>query len=363
MNLKGGYKILNLGTLSSAGTITDSEILNQLSDLRMYINGDKQLKPVLIHCKINESGITKHSVMGELVKESAMKYCIIAKIKESTLKIDVEFTEDEETQQIYIASGDASYTLVKDIDYIEVEDIKTLTNAQIESLQCGDIVIKSESNGEKHAYLVAYRKSNEMSLVYCDAHNVEEVYYEKSGNNWAWVVTEITPIDKAQTEQDIINLLGSGNIPSIKGNEIIENMIGYSFSPSSTPVANLTREYIYVGIVKNGNKLTYVYALNLTRTGSVESNYVDLGTFTIPQLVANKIYPTTIGGADFVDLKDVLLNAGLGSTNKCQCYTQKGVNALSSATYINDINSTLVLNQKYYVRYEVTILLSENLVE
>ena len=71
----------------------------------------------------------------------------------------------------------------------KVANIKTLTNEQIDSLNCGDIVVKSE-NGSEHAYIVAYKKSDEMSLVYCDHENIEEVYYEKSGSNWAWVVTD-----------------------------------------------------------------------------------------------------------------------------------------------------------------------------
>lgn len=71
----------------------------------------------------------------------------------------------------------------------KVANIKTLTNEQIDSLNCGDIVVKSE-NGSDHAYIVAYKKSDEMSLVYCDHENIEEVYYEKSGSNWAWVVTD-----------------------------------------------------------------------------------------------------------------------------------------------------------------------------
>lgn len=161
------------------------------------------------------------------------------------------------------------------------------------------------------------------------------------------------------------NLTVTGDISGddISGNSIIEYMdpTVYRFLPSSTPVANLTREYVYVGMVKNGNKFTYVYAMNLTRTGTIGADYIDLGTIYLPQAVADKIYPTNIGGADFVDLKNILLNAGFGSTNICECYTQKGIATLSSACHVTDINNTMTLNQKYYVRYEVTILLSDNL--
>ena len=39
---------------------------------------------------------------------------------------------------------------------------------------------------------------------------------------------------KNQLEEQNIELLGSGKVPSIKGDEIIENMEGYSFSRSNS---------------------------------------------------------------------------------------------------------------------------------
>lgn len=74
-----------------------------------------------------------------------------------------------------------------------IEDIENIDEEIINLLKCGDIVIKSTSNSN-HAYLVAYKKENEMSLVYTDHENVEEVYYEKSTTGWAHITTDITHI-------------------------------------------------------------------------------------------------------------------------------------------------------------------------
>lgn len=76
---------------------------------------------------------------------------------------------------------------------IEVGDMTKLTTAQCENLYCGGTVIKKDSAG-KHAYVVSYKKEDEMSLTYADHNNVEEVYYEKHDGVWAHVITETTHI-------------------------------------------------------------------------------------------------------------------------------------------------------------------------
>lgn len=164
-----------------------------------------------------------------------------------------------------------------------------------------------------------------------------------------------------------VNIAGtlttSGNISTsakISGAEIVEDMYGYSFV-KSTDIAGLTKEYIYAAAVKNGNKLTFVIAVNLTRTGEMQSGYIDFGYFAAPQSILDRIYPTEIGGAYFVDLKQQLLIEGFSSTKQCNCYMQKAIGTLPTVAYVQDPNNNMVLNTKYYARYEVTLLLSENL--
>ena len=75
-----------------------------------------------------------------------------------------------------------------------VDSVEALSHEDCERLEIGDTVIKDE-NGSKHAYLVTYRKDDEMSLCYFDHQNVEEVYYEKNESGvWAFVVKDITHI-------------------------------------------------------------------------------------------------------------------------------------------------------------------------
>lgn len=77
-----------------------------------------------------------------------------------------------------------------------VTDIETLTSSQLDSLKCGDQVIK-RTGTEEHCYTVAYKDDtkHEIALVYCDAWNVEEVYYDKSvGGAWSMIEKKVTAI-------------------------------------------------------------------------------------------------------------------------------------------------------------------------
>ena len=79
---------------------------------------------------------------------------------------------------------------------ITVTDIEALTAGQIEALRCGDVVIK-QTGTQQHAYTVAYKDdtAHEIALVYADAWNVEEVYYDKSvGDAWSMIEKKITAI-------------------------------------------------------------------------------------------------------------------------------------------------------------------------
>ena len=154
----------------------------------------------------------------------------------------------------------------------------------------------------------------------------------------------------------------SGNV-NIAGNltadSIIENMSGYAFV-QPTAHTNLTTEIVYAGTVKTGNKITFVIAINLTRTGTVAGN-AHIGGFSMPEAVGDKLIPTQIGLYNFLDVKkiaafeDAITNKDIGLyavkaySNRFDCYIDEtAVNALT-------------LNTKYYYRYESTFLLSDSL--
>ena len=162
------------------------------------------------------------------------------------------------------------------------------------------------------------------------------------------------------TTQDL-GAIFSGNV-NIAGNltadSIIENMTGYSFTPSAAS-PNYDIEYIYVGACKNGNKLTFVFAFNLTPHTTINS--VSVGYIGMPASIGQKLYPTLIGGVKFLtlDKKYVTSSASAASFKEVIFAIQKASDGYSGLSMASTDN--LVAETKYYCRYEVTFLLGESL--
>lgn len=291
MNLKGGYKILLLSTLSLvevATAITDKKVLEQLSTLTGYM-GKKELKPILIHCGIlKDSKVTKHCVMGELKKISDTEYVIIGKIDKAYLTISVEFSQDEETEEYYIASGDATYILSETTKLV------------------GDLVVDGGITSKGIA---------------------------NTGN--------------------ITNTGDIATIGKITGGEIIENMNGYSFERVEE---NSELTLIYAGVVKNGNKITFVIFGKYNRASENPVINPSIGRFNIPEEVASKIQPWS---GIFVDSKNIPFfdNASSIST-KVVGIEKRTPTSIQFTAYGTH---TLTANTDYMFRVEATFLLSENL--
>lgn len=143
-----------------------------------------------------------------------------------------EFWDANKTIDVIVNGAEAVHDTVRETDeYIHhvdniktgrigwddshpITDITALTNSQIDSLKAGDTVIKTTGD-EKHSYTVAYKKDNEMSLVYADCWTIEEVYYEKNGNNWQYIVTDVFKPEYYQLEITNSNKLDYSLIDNI----------------------------------------------------------------------------------------------------------------------------------------------------
>ena len=186
----------------------------------------------------------------------------------------------------------------------------------------------------------------------------EEV--ENGYGNMEWIIDDATIqlADETQTINGDLEVTGDLEADEISGNSIIEKMSGYAFS-KLIEVEGLTREFVYAGVVKNGNKLTFVIACNYTRTDTITGGVGYLGSFDIPSAISSRLYSTPIGSGNYLDLKANKAFQDEGNSKDIVSYTTKGSNAV--AMYTSGLNE-LTLNVKYYVRYEVTFLLSDNLI-
>lgn len=164
-----------------------------------------------------------------------------------------------------------------------------------------------------------------------------------------------------------VNIAGTLAVTGkISGGEIVEDMSGYSFS-GAVSAAPFTFDFVYAGVVKNGNKLTLVCAIDAVRSGEVQTygEYAVLGDFTIPQSVNEKIIPFRTGTAfgEIVTKNQILAVTDPQSSGvEIEGFTQQLYNPQGIRFYLRGLNA-LSLNTHYYIRAEITLLLSENLAE
>lgn len=79
---------------------------------------------------------------------------------------------------------------------IEVNDIEDLTDEQLNSLNCGDKVVKVTGK-QKHTYIVSYKGEGigeGLTLTYTDASVVETVSYDFTADGWQYNSTDKTNI-------------------------------------------------------------------------------------------------------------------------------------------------------------------------
>ena len=156
-----------------------------------------------------------------------------------------------------------------------------------------------------------------------------------------------------------VTATGDVNADGVYANEIIENMVGYSYSIGTK--ANITQTNSYVGVVKNGNKLTFTIVGQMERTDSVDGDNKGLGSFTIPAEVGAKLVPHTLGSLTNVlrstsmIYSKVAYAAGVSST--IGIYKTSNTSFSVSSYGVNSLD----LNTIYDFAFEITFLLSENL--
>lgn len=159
------------------------------------------------------------------------------------------------------------------------------------------------------------------------------------------------------TSQDL-GAIFNGNV-NINGNftanSIIENMSGYSFNENNkdTRVTNT-----YVSAVKNGNKVTFVVCGNLTLPTAIGvGSYIDLGGFNMPASVGANIVPNFDGSR--VGPMPCLIATSVQNVKTHSAFLTKYRNEYSEV-YFNPTSG--IEAGTYYFRFEVTFLLSANMV-
>lgn len=81
-----------------------------------------------------------------------------------------------------------------DFGVSEVASVTNLTDAQIDALECGDVIVK-KTGKQRHSYRVSYKEAKQgICLTYSDASIVETVSYDYSGGHWVYNSTDVTEL-------------------------------------------------------------------------------------------------------------------------------------------------------------------------
>lgn len=135
---------------------------------------------------------------------------------------------------------------------------------------------------------------------------------------------------------------------------IVEDMTGYSFAAGSDSRVVVN----YAGVVKNGNKLTFVIAGNIgDPNNAIAANTdIQLGTFVIPSAIGALLYPMS---GNFLDMRDGVIANSINSRVGIWYYTFKLDNTYQRMQIV--FPTEIAASNVRGFRYEVTFMLSANL--
>lgn len=114
---------------------------------------------------------------------------------------------------------------------VECDNVKTLSNAQIDLLRCGDYLVKKDESGE-HAYKVTFKSDTGLCLTYHDASVIETQSYDKIDGVWTYNSEDKTELGGGGTKLYLHTLeFSNGDIVYI---------INYDLSPIPIDTSDLS---------------------------------------------------------------------------------------------------------------------------
>lgn len=151
------------------------------------------------------------------------------------------------------------------------------------------------------------------------------------------------------------NVAGQAFTGAITAPSIIQTMTG--FTGVITNIPDYTKSDAYLGVVQTGNKVTFVVSIDVIK-GAGAGSTLSLAYFGIPAEIGAKLFPSSVGGANYLDNRKLNCFDALQSSVEVNAWVSK-----NSGTMITFacIGSPLVEGTKYHIRYEATFLLSDNL--
>lgn len=161
-----------------------------------------------------------------------------------------------------------------------------------------------------------------------------------------------------------VNISGDLNATGkISGGEIVETMTGYSGTKTGSP-SDFTNGITYIGVCKNGNKITFVISGSITKVNA-SAGWRGIASFNVPAEVNAKLVTTAFGTADYVAIAPVDLyptNTEGPVRINTDTRIQKG-GGVNPTLFFQFNLGPLTLDIPYFFRLEYTFLLGENYAE
>lgn len=137
---------------------------------------------------------------------------------------------------------------------------------------------------------------------------------------------------------------------------VIEVMTGYSYQGGTSDHVNLA----YLGISKNGNKLSMVFAGQILggEDGIAANTRLQIGIVGVPYSIGTKLVPIQ-EGTSYVDMKHLYIGTEYFLEAEARFYLIKSSNSIFYSAF--NLRNALEASAVRAFRYEITFLLSDNL--
>lgn len=262
--LVGGVFLLSLLTLTlvqsvdgeTYTSITDKNVLEQLTNLKSYINNPEMIKPVWVQLKNGDDIIV---VQGQLSVVDDGEFDIDISIKGYTLTIHVEFTQAtlEDSTPIddwYIDTNDATYLFTSDAQNLaeQLSDFTGDVSVTGDLSVTGDATLPSINGEENPSVKPIYWHG--LNVFKQDGGKVSSIQFHILNND----DTPINTIDKIKTWAE-----------SISGQVLIA-------CNGSIPVSNVYKQC--VAIIKSATNEYSIYYIDDTN-GVVSIPNIDLADY------------------------------------------------------------------------------------
>ena len=214
---------------------------------------------------------------------------------------------------------------------VECDNVKTLSNSQIDLLRCGDYLVKKDASGE-HAYKVTFKSDTGMCITYHDAYCVETQSYDKVDGNWVYNSEDKTIIAEPSLE-NIVD--ADGHKRFIEGNGTPLAQEGFTPSYNKWSLSGSHLMVVLAGGISNGTNI---------------SIYSNLLTIVLPQWIYDKIY--TVWGSSYIAVAKIELRANDWSTQELPVNIFKSDNMIGIQT-IEGI--TLTSDRYFRIQFDLLI--------